>query len=378
MTDLYNPFLMYGYHSPDYFCDRIEESNDIMEAIRNERNITLVSPRRMGKTGLIHNVFYKIKEQRTGVPMYMDILATQNLKDFVDIFAETVFSALESDTQRLFSKIGKVLTSCRPTLSIDPVTGTPELSLNIEKGKEESTLKDVFAYLAETKKSCIIAIDEFQQIVKYPERGVEAMLRSYIQFIPNVRFIFSGSKQHLMQEMFLSAKRPFYQSTQILSIGEIDREEYYKFANHFFNSQRLSFNKNVFCELYDLLEGHTWYIQAILNRLYGYGKSVDSSEQYLFAINRLVDEYEYGYQLLLSSYTSNAVNLIIAIAREGYVKEINSGRFIAEHNLVATSSVNTSLTKLLDNEIVYFSNKGYMLYDRLMSIWIRKYYKNKS
>lgn len=35
------------------------------------------------------------------------------------------------------------------------------------------------------------------------------LLRSYIQFLPNVYFIFAGSKQQMMTDMFLSAKRPF-------------------------------------------------------------------------------------------------------------------------------------------------------------------------
>jgi hypothetical protein len=66
-------------------------------------------------------------------------------------------------------------------------------------------------------------IDEFQQVAEYQEEGAEALLRSYIQFLPNTGFIFSGSRQHLMAEMFLSAKRPFYQSTQIMSISAIDK-----------------------------------------------------------------------------------------------------------------------------------------------------------
>ena len=54
---LYNPFVVYGYVSPEYFCDRKEETESLISALRNGRNITLMSPRRMGKTGLIHNAF---------------------------------------------------------------------------------------------------------------------------------------------------------------------------------------------------------------------------------------------------------------------------------------------------------------------------------
>ena len=164
-----NPFFFLGYHSPEFFCDRKNETNTIISALHNGRNVTLIAPRRMGKTGLIHHSFYNIKEENAEIiTLYMDILSTQNLGDFVKLFAETVLGKLD-------------------------------FAIDITSANEESTLKEVFNYLASSEKRCYIAIDEFQQITEYPEKGVEALLRSYIQFLPNVNFIFAGSKKHIMQ-----------------------------------------------------------------------------------------------------------------------------------------------------------------------------------
>jgi hypothetical protein len=134
----------------------------------------------------------------------------------------------------------------------------------------------------------------------------------------------------------------------------------------------MDLKENVFNELYDVFEGHTWYIQSVLNRLYGYGESVTESAQFFAAIDKLIAEYEYAYQNLLSAYTSTAVKLLKAIAKEGCVKAINAGRFIAKYDLKAASSVNTALAKLLKNEVVYKSEKGYIVYDRLMAIWLSR------
>ncbi len=57
-----NLFLLSGYHSPDYFCDREEETEKLVSALRNGRNVTLVSPRRMGKTGLIRHAFHRMEQ----------------------------------------------------------------------------------------------------------------------------------------------------------------------------------------------------------------------------------------------------------------------------------------------------------------------------
>lgn len=82
-----NPFLITGYQGPDYFCDREKETASLMSALKNGRNITLISPRRMGKTGLIKNVFYYIqKENKSAACFYLDIFSTQNLQEFVSLY----------------------------------------------------------------------------------------------------------------------------------------------------------------------------------------------------------------------------------------------------------------------------------------------------
>ena len=169
----YNPFLVAGYYSPEYFCDRETETAKIISALENDRNISLMSPRRYGKTGLIQHAFYKIVEKdKNAVCIYFDIYSTQNLNDFVKIFAESV--------------LGK------PVLSYDALSGQPELSVKIEQETIAQSLQEVFSYLKQSDKRCYIAIDEFQQVAEYPEKGTEALLRSYIQFLPNVKFVFSN------------------------------------------------------------------------------------------------------------------------------------------------------------------------------------------
>lgn len=118
-----------------------------------------------------------------------------------------------------------------------------------------------------------------------------------------------------MQEMFLSTKRPFYQSTQTITIGCIDRKAYYDFSATWFARQNLLISEDTFSSIYDEFEGHTWYIQAILNRLYGYSLTPDQ-EMVSRAIREIVAENEYGYQNLLAAYTSGAIRLIKAIAKE--------------------------------------------------------------
>lgn len=366
-----NPFLIAGYHSPEFFCDRKAESSTILEALYNGRNITLIAPRRMGKTGLIHHVFYQLKEQKSDVvTLYMDIYSTQSLGDFVRLFANTVLGQLDSVPQKALNRIGQFIRSCRPVFTFDEITGTPKVTVDVSPTEEESTLKEIFDYLGSSEKRCYIAIDEFQQIAEYPEKGVEALLRSYIQFLPNVNFIFAGSKQHVMQEMFTSSKRPFYQSTQLLTIGTVNRDEYADFAMAHFAKNNLQLPREVFDAIYDKFDGHTWYIQNLLNRLYGYNRDVEMAS-ITYAMEQIVAEQSYSYADLLKAYPAGHMRLLKAIAQEGCVKEVLAGNFISKHKLRAASSVSSALKKLVANELVYQTTDGYIIYDRFMGEWLR-------
>jgi len=367
-----NPFLITNYHSPEYFCDREQEVATITKALYNERNLTLISPRRVGKTGLIHHAFYLMKQQNPNIfVFYMDIFPTQNLREFVQLLASTVFGKFDSIPKKTISRMGKFIKSFRPMLTIDEFTGAPKISVDIDTAKEEASLNEIFSYLQSSGKKCYIAIDEFQQIAEYDEKRVEALLRSHIQMMSNVNFIYSGSKQHIMHEMFMSAKRPFYQSTQILSIDKIEKIKYFSFAAGFFKAQNRILSEETFSYIYDEFNGHTWYVQSILNRLYGYNEKPDIN-LVNHVISEIVNESGYTYESMLSAYPANSIRLLKAVAKEVNVKEINAGNFIACHKLKTASSVNTSLKKLIDKELLYKSPQGYIVYDRFLAIWLRR------
>lgn len=366
-----NPFLISGYESPAYFCDREKETEKLLETLRNGRNITLTSPRRLGKTGLIKHVFHLLRQQDPKtVAIYIDLYPTESLYDFTQAFSSAVLGQLDSSPVKVLKKIASLFKGLRPSLTVDQVTGQPKVGLDIAAGSEASTLEQVFSYLKQTGKTCYIAFDEFQQIARYPEKNVEALFRSYIQDLHNVHFIFSGSQAHMLGEMFLSPKRPFYQSTSEITIGTIDEDAYFDFAAAFFKDQGRILRKEVFHQVYDLYEGYTWYIQMVLNRLYAKAGRPLDEELVQESIRDILRENEFYYQHLLQVYPKGQVKLVKAIAKEKKVKEITAGAFISKYGLTATSSVKSSLSRMLDEEIIYRSPDGYLVYDRFFGQWL--------
>ena len=334
MERLNNPFVIYGYKGAEYFCDRQKETETIMRALHNERNVALISPRRIGKTGLIHHAFAQITNEHPDIRcFYMDINATRNLQQFVELFAKT-------------------------------------FSITVSNEQKEESLKHVLDYLKDSDKRIYVAIDEFQQISEYPEKNVEALLRSHIQFIPNVVFVFAGSKQHIMAEMFTSAKRPFYQSSQMLSLSPIDKKVYCEFANNLMEKKCMKLSEDVFGYVYDIVDGQTWYVQHILNRLYDIGGEINI-RLVNDTIMTSVMEQEVAFLNYYESLTYNQSQLLLAIARDKAVESVLSQDFIHRHGLPASSSVSLALKALIEREFVYKYNGKFIIYDRFFAIWLR-------
>jgi AAA+ ATPase superfamily predicted ATPase len=259
-------------------------------------------------------------------------------------------------------------------MTFDANTGMPTFSLDIVKSQEEQSLKRIFEYLEQSEKRCYIAIDEFQQITKYPEADTEALLRSFIQFVPNVYFIFAGSKQHMMSDMFLSPERPFYQGAQIVNIKEIDKQVYYHFADTLFQKYGRQLPETVFHYLYEKVDGQTWYVQAILNRVYSNSRQKDMISEAIVdvAIQELIDEQEVAFENYYSSLTTNQAALILAIAKERHVKSPMAQAFISKYRLPALSSIKTALESLSESQFIYQYDGGYIVYDRFFGMWLRE------
>lgn len=369
-----NPFAEYGYFGPEYFCDREQETEELMSALQNGSNVTLIAPRRIGKTGLIHHAFARLKEQQPQVQcFYVDIFPTKNFNQMVQLMANSIVGKLDNPSQSVRRKIDTFVAGLRPTMSFDRVDGTPTMSFNIVPQQAKETLAQIFEYIKLSEKPCYLAIDEFQQVSAYSEYGTDAYIRSLIQFIPNLRLIFSGSQQHLLSDMFMSPQHPFFNSSQIMRLGEIPRDVYLDFANRFFGRQNRMMPDCVFEWLYNLVNGQTWYIQKTLNRLYRMKDRAIDRQLVAEAIDMILAEQEISYQNSYNLLTENQAMLLTAIAKEGSLKTPTALDFVMRYGLPAPSSIKTALKSLTDKEILFRDSDGsYIVYDRFFGIWLQR------
>lgn len=373
MNNLHNPFTLIGYAGKDYFCDRINETEELISMLKNGRNVTLRSPRRIGKTGLIKHVFDILSETNPEIKcFYIDLFSTHSLIDFVQELGRAVIGELDTPIQKVEGYVAQFFKSCRLYFSADPLTGTPKLGLDIVDDNSFATLEEIFSYLNKSERECYIAIDEFQQISEYPEKNVEALLRTYIQQSKNIRFIFSGSKQQLMSDIFNSPKRPFYRSTDKMTLDVIPEKIYFQFACHWLQTTGTTLTEDIFHIIYTRMEGYTWFIQYILNRLFELHPNEVDENVITLCIDYIVQREDDDYRQLYNLLTNNQAQILRAIAKEQAVNEPTSAAFIRKYNLPAASSIKRAIDYLKDKEYIYPAKNGYIIYDRFMSIWLQR------
>lgn len=369
-----NPFITNGYAGDEYFCDRKQETDDIRSLLVNENNIAIISPRRIGKTELINHVF-DCDEFRTKYYCFLvDIYATQSVSDLVNMLGKAVLEELKPKGRNVWERFVTAIGSIRSEITFD-INGLPSWSVGLGEIRNPiATLDEIFRYLQSANRPCIVAIDEFQQITKYGDATVEATLRTYVQKTTNAHFIFAGSQRHLMNGMFTSPSRPFYQSVTIMNLKPLEIEKYIEFANNKFEEGGKRFNPAVLEDLYSRFDGVTSYIHRILNILYSRtGDGQDCSEDMVDpAIDFVVRLSSDTYESLFYQMPQKQRSVFLAIASEGKAAEVMGGSFVKRHSLVSASSVSSALKGLLDKDFITNDNGVYSVYDKFFQIWLSK------
>lgn len=375
MSKAVNPFVVSGKIAPEFFCDRIQESATLEQALNNQLNVVLTSSRRMGKTSLVDFVFEKPSISEEYITTSVDILHTTTFREFVLALGAAVFDRVASRSDKLRKLFATLMKSLSASFGYDPIQNTPTFNIRLgDIQQPEFTLREIFEYLESVDKRCLIVIDEFQQITRYPEKNVEALLRSFIQKLGNVNFVFSGSRRTLMEEIFFSAKRPFYQSAKALRLEAIDRNVYLDFTTRHFELSGKHIVPEAFFNLYDTFWGVTFYVQRILKDAFAETEPGETCD--IAAITQLIDNYieenDSHLREQLSYITEPQKELLYAIHEEKQVQNITSSSFNKKHKLRSPSSTQSAALKLLDNDLITRREKIYFLSDPLLSLWLDK------
>ena len=371
-----NPFILYPYKSKDLFCDREFETEEIIRYLQNGRNITLISPRRLGKTGLIYRVFDELSLRKSGIDtFYVDISSSQSAEDFIKLLAEAVVPALNQSDR--ITSFFKALGGIRPVLSYDSVSGKPEISMTFQNDNDRNlTLKEIFNYLERHPKKVVLAIDEFQQVREYKDIDMEALLRTYVQPLRNVSFIFCGSKKHTMTDIFSNAKRPFYESTTFVSLGKLDVDVYAGFIIRNFQKGGKKIDLQIVRKMIEWTRDHTFYTQTLCNEVYMRSGETVTEDDVFESIRAILSSNRDRFLEIQRLLTPAQWRLLKALAKEGSVAHPTAADFLQKYRLGSGAAVSKNLKSLIEKELILPSTTqegtSYSVYNVFLSRYLEK------
>lgn len=371
-----NPFVLGQYVSPAYSCGRVKETDMLCQNLANGLNTVLLSPRRMGKTALIRHLFHQEDVSRHFHCLYVDIYSTHSFEELVYRLGQAVVRMFEHDPS-CRAKLVEQLRSLRITLSLAPANAAPSLDFSLHDICDpEWTLSEIFSFFQSLEKRTVIAIDEFQQIVRYKNTGTEAVIRSQLQRSNKANMVFAGSDLHVLAPMFSSYDRPFYRSATFLPLNAIDKAVYRDFAEGQFARFGKVLPTDMFDDIYERFDGRTWYVHYVLNGLFSETPSAEAvtADALQRTINNIQAVQASTFDNTLRSLSFKQKMLLMAIAKENEASEMQGIEFCRRYGLGSPATVQTATKALREKGLISKRGEAWCVEDFFFAQWMRKTY----
>lgn len=302
-----NPFKFGNPVHGDYYFPRPELTNTVRQFLSNHIHVVLMGPRRFGKTSFVFDLFEHF-EKEGYVCLLVDVFNVTSHRDFLHQFLRALRKkqSLKNRLKNWWKKIGRLKPQLN--LDIDPQTGSPNPSFGLSLGQldEEEVragIQDLLDELTNLGDKVVIALDEFQQISQLEDKGwLEATVRTHFQKLPNVSFLFTGSRKGLISDMLNDPSRPLYRSCQMI--------EFPSFGGNFsdwvisrFKMVGVKCSKEAVNHLRELVQDTPNYVQMVCFHLVALARTTVDIADVEEVLDTVARQNAYAYQTLLNSLT---------------------------------------------------------------------------
>ena len=378
---VFNPFVLKAVIPDPYFCDRRVETNLLIDLLANGNNVVLKAERRVGKTALLHHMLADSKVSGVYDTYFVDIFSTENEKQFAETFAAALFNGNVSVPFR--DRLFELASMLRIELPTDSLTGYVKPTLSLQpplKPNYRKGIDDMFDLLEKTGRPSIVVFDEFQQVQDYPEKRLTASLRTRIQKLNNVSFVFSGSERRLLDHIFNTSTEPFYRSCTDMELRKIPKNVYVEFAGKMFTENGRSVDTSAVSDLYDLLFGYTSFLNFVLNRAYYMTRRGGHCDREIIlnSLSESISSKDLDFHGLYFGFSPQSRSLLKGLAMYRGTKAITASSFLNDISLTASQSQTAAKTLmgkgLNDRHIVRDPRTGtYNVDNKFFEIWLRNF-----
>lgn len=358
-----NPFKFGSIVDEPYFTNRSEEINKVKSILMSDNNLIIISPRRFGKTSLISKVIKEIERPF----IFLDLQLITNTEDFAAQLLKRVYRIYP------FEKIKQIIKNFRiiPNISLNPLNNEVDISFQ-PVSPSTILIEDVLNLIervSDKKKKLIVVFDEFQEI-KNIEKDLDRQLRSTIQHHQKINYVFLGSQESLMRDIFEKKKSPFYHFGYLLPLDKIPQQEFLAYLTVGLKSVSVK-SEEIAKEILEITKSHPYYTQQLaftVWELLNYtGKMKNPVEE---AVSEIIRHHDMDYERLWNTINRTDMKILIGMS----LSEITplSSEFSKKYFTGASSTIFSSLKRLAQKGLVIKTEFGYEIDDPFFKRWVNK------
>jgi len=371
-----NPFKFGGEVSGYQFYDRSETAELLRKRLlAGASNIVMFAPRRYGKTSLVAKVLRMLNEA-DGIPSLMfDLSMVPTLSRFCEEYVNAVYAMVGGRQEVAHRAIG-FLANCNPSLSLG-LGNAVKIRLDFRGVLTETSISEVLdlpeRLAEELGTTPVIAFDEFQEVSEISrEFALEKIFRSRIQKHQRVRYLFFGSKAHLLERMFSDRARPFYNAALAMPLSRPPEEESREFIRSHFADAGIHVADEEVKAIVRASDNIPYYLQAISSLVFeavvqSTGDAVSAADVERAASDLVaVNENYYSAQMRTMSESQRA--LALAIAREP-TREFSEA-YRLRYELPPSSTIHSALKELIREAIIDDEGGLYRIEDPIFARYL--------
>ncbi len=365
-----NPFTFGRVVDGKDYCPRPDQEALLSQTIESGQNVAVIGQRRVGKTSIILRTAQELKEHHL---LYVDLLAVNSVAEIGERIGRAYIKLghAEGFLQRAIQLFAKL----RPSMSFDPITGTPSVGISVERAESMQTLEDVLDKLYEGHKRdpLVIVFDEFQDVLRVedPQKAL-ALMRGKIQHHGDLPYVFSGSIRNKMRTIFNDPDSAFYKSAITLELEPLTIDEFKGFIKNHFKTGNRKVDPQLFEDIETLGIQITGDIQQLCWALWEASEEGDTIDKQIIqkAMERIFTLERISYEDTVSELTDVQRRCLVGLVKTGG-QSIHSKLFKETSGVAQSSSITKAVDRLVERRIVYRHQKTYQLANPFFAVWLR-------
>ena len=349
-----NPFYLKVIPTEAPFCNREEEQKILIKRAEDCINTVLYSPRRYGKTSLIKRVQANLHQKKIET-IYIDLSGIKSIDDICHNITTGIYSYVKQE-EGLIKRFQKFFKNLRPVITTNLQDEFKVEFSPISHKTGLTLLEEVFSSFNELIKTSDakfnIAIDEFQEITSAKESDkIEAFLRQEIQVQENISYIFSGSRQRVLIDIFNLEKRPFYKSSINMELKPLPFNKASDFIIKQFKNVDIDCSYDIAEKIVKKTEGYPYYMQRLCYAIFEITEETITKNDFEKGFSKMLEEESPHFEGMEKEIAEGQKKLLNALAIEP-TKEIFGQSYTRKHQLKSISSIQAAKKRLISLDFI--------------------------